>query len=559
LYGTKPASFSDYSYVSEACRSVAIAPNGTIGLCGNTHGAQQLVITNGATTDYTFTTTLLWDAQQRYGYMGFVAQWNAAGTLLWMKDDLFGINSGRYWTAGLNLATNANAELYMAAETMSKSLNGANYQPKLLKYNNAGVQQWTNTIGFYATSPMGFPVTRVQTAFYNGKAYISEKVAYPHSGLGSNAQECRVVCFNDFGTQQWSSIYTNANTAISSLAAKENVYAGGSLATGSFGNLTAVYTSGADAFLAKMQQYIPPVLPLAFSAPNPDKAICAGGSITLAPNITVTGGVQPYSYSWSPGIGLSNATVLNPTAAPGTTTNYVLTVTDAVGTQLRDTVQLTVRAPLAKPTVQLIPGISPSVYDTLVCVSPETGLIYDWRNSFGSLVGSSAKLLVFKAQAERYRVSITNGLNGCSASSDIFYYYFIKANAGNDTTVCAGQPITLGGTPAYFGMPGGTITYHWLSIAGVFSTPSLSNPHITITPTITADYILFIDDGSAIPEFMDTVRITVTPGPTLGPIPFFITTVIWKPPTYWVCTIHRALPQPGIRHRQPRRLRAITG
>jgi Beta-propeller repeat len=516
LYATKPSFNSQFSSVSEVCSAVAIAPNGTIGLCGETGGGEKLYIKNATITDTIFTTSVVWDAQQRYGPIGLAMQWDAAGNLLWIKDNLNDINSGRYWTMPQNAATNANADLYIAYETMGKASGAGNFIPRLAKYNHTGGLEWIKSITTYFSPVQVTPATNARVAFSGGKAYLSEKVTLFNSGAFP-PQETRIHCINEYGTLQWSSVYSNNTSFINALAAKETAYAVGVINSGSFANLTPTYTDSADGFLAKLQNYTAPILPLAFSAPNPDKTICAGASIALASGITVTGGVQPYSYNWAPPFGLSNASVLNPTAMPASTTNYVLTVTDAVGSQLRDTILITVRAPLAKPTVQLIPGISPSVYDTLVCVSPEAGLSYDWRNSFGSLVGSAAKLLVFKAQAERYRVTITNGLNGCSASSDIFYYYFVKANAGNDTTICAGQPVTLGGNPAYFGMPGGTVSYHWLSVAGGLVTPTSPNPYITITPSVTADYILYIDDGGAIQEFMDTVRITVNPKPHLGP------------------------------------------
>lgn len=516
LYATKPSFNSQYSSVSEICSSVAIAPNGTIGLCGYTSGGEKLYIKNATVTDTVFTTSIVWDAQQTYGPIGLAMQWDATGNLLWIKDNLNNINSGRYWTMPQNAATNANADLYIAYETMSKASGAGNFTPRLGKYNNTGGLEWIKSITTYFSPAQAAPATNARVAFSEGKAYLSEKVTLFNSGTFP-AQETRIHCINEYGTLQWSSVYSNNSSYINALAAKSTAYAVGVINSGSFANLSATYAAGSDGFLAKLEHYTAPILPLAFSASNPDKTICAGGSIALAPGITVTGGVQPYSYNWTPPFGLSDASVLNPTATPASTINYILTVTDAVGIQLRDTVLITVRAPLSKPTVQLIPGISPSVYDTLVCVSPETGLSYDWRNSFNTALGNTAKLLVFKAQPERFRVTITNGLNGCSATSDIFYYYFIKANAGNDTTICAGQSITLGGNPPYFGMPGGTVSYHWASVVGGLATGTLQNPYISITPTVTADYILYIDDGGAIQEFMDTVRITVNPTPHLGP------------------------------------------
>lgn len=516
LYATKPSFNSQYSNVNEVCSAVAIAPNGTIGLCGETNGGEKLYIKSATATDTIFTTSIVWDAQQRYGPIGLAMQWNAAGNLLWLKDNLNNINSGRFWTMPQNVATNANADLYIAYETMSKSLNGGNFTPKLGKYNNTGLQEWVYPITTYFSPAQGAPATIARVALSGDNAYLSEKVTNFTSGTVP-PQETRIHCINQYGTLQWSSVYSNNTSYINALAAKGTAYAVGVINSGSFANLSAIYSGGSDGFLAKLQYYTPPILPLAFSAAITDKAICAGGSIALAPGTSVTGGVQPYTYGWSPTTGLSNAAIMNPTATPTGTTSYVLTVTDAVGSTLKDTIIVVVRPPLAKPMVQMIPGIAPSVYDTLVCTSPETGLSYDWRNNFGSALGNTAKLLVFKAQPERYRVTITNGLNGCSATSDIFYYYYVKANAGNDTAVCTGQSITLGGNPPYFGMPGGNVTYHWYSTVDGPISATLQNPNITITPSATADYILYIDDGSGFPEIMDTVRINVSPKPNIGP------------------------------------------
>jgi len=71
-----------------------------------------------------------------------------------------------------------------------------------------------------------------------------------------------------------------------------------------------------------------------------DKAIVAGQSVAL--NGAAAGGQPPYSYSWSPGTGLSATNVATPTASPSTTTTYTLTVTDSAGQSATDTVVVTV-------------------------------------------------------------------------------------------------------------------------------------------------------------------------------------------------------------------------
>ena len=58
---------------------------------------------------------------------------------------------------------------------------------------------------------------------------------------------------------------------------------------------------------------------------GPDKTIVKGGSTELE------GSGTGVTYSWSPGYGLSDSTILNPIASPDSTTTYILTIVDANG------------------------------------------------------------------------------------------------------------------------------------------------------------------------------------------------------------------------------------
>ncbi len=66
-----------------------------------------------------------------------------------------------------------------------------------------------------------------------------------------------------------------------------------------------------------------------------DIAICASQSVQLQ----ATGGV---SYSWSPAVGLDNPLIATPIAQPASTTHYVVTVSNALGCESKDTVVVTV-------------------------------------------------------------------------------------------------------------------------------------------------------------------------------------------------------------------------
>jgi len=57
--------------------------------------------------------------------------------------------------------------------------------------------------------------------------------------------------------------------------------------------------------------------------------ICIGASTNLF--VTVDGGSQPYTYVWSPSVGLNNPNIANPIATPAATTTYNVIVTDANG------------------------------------------------------------------------------------------------------------------------------------------------------------------------------------------------------------------------------------
>ncbi len=67
---------------------------------------------------------------------------------------------------------------------------------------------------------------------------------------------------------------------------------------------------------------------------GPDLDVFFGSSVMIQP--VVFGGSLPYTFDWTPGLGLSDSTILNPLANPEDTTSYTLIVTDFNGCQGRD-------------------------------------------------------------------------------------------------------------------------------------------------------------------------------------------------------------------------------
>jgi len=97
------------------------------------------------------------------------------------------------------------------------------------------------------------------------------------------------------------------------------------------------------------------VVPLLVASAGLDKEISAGESALLEGS--ASGGVQPYAWSWSPSDGLDDPAAAAPTAAPGVTTTYTLTVCDASGQTATDSVTVTVRNQAPSPAFTWLPAV----------------------------------------------------------------------------------------------------------------------------------------------------------------------------------------------------------
>gem|GEM_PF-1427148 len=64
--------------------------------------------------------------------------------------------------------------------------------------------------------------------------------------------------------------------------------------------------------------------------------ICAGESVTLSGS--ASGGIEPYTYLWSPSSSLDNPNIANPIASPQFTTNYTLSLSDFTGCTIAEQV-----------------------------------------------------------------------------------------------------------------------------------------------------------------------------------------------------------------------------
>lgn len=207
---------------------------------------------------------------------------------------------------------------------------------------------------------------------------------------------------------------------------------------------------------------------------GPDTSICTTHSYTLR----ATG--DALHYSWSPPTGLSDPTILNPTANPASTTQYTLTGT--IGKCSNTSVV----------NVKVVPFPAASAGpDTTICLGFDTqltasgGSIYSWTPSIFLNSATIANPVVQQpTRSMQYIVTVRDTL-GCPVPvKDTILVTVIQAlnvNAGpRDTSVVENEPLQLHGT--------GALTYTWSPSTWLSSTniPNpVSNPQDSIRYILT--------------------------------------------------------------------------
>lgn len=132
-----------------------------------------------------------------------------------------------------------------------------------------------------------------------------------------------------------------------------------------------------------------------------DAIVCQGDSAQIG--APATGGTPPLTYAWFPTTSLSNPSVANPMAAPGATSDYLVTVTDANNCMSTDTVTI---------TVNVCPGIGniPPDFSMELYPNPTNGSVTIRLQS--DLLNADASIEVFSMLGQeilRFSPEIANG------------------------------------------------------------------------------------------------------------------------------------------------------
>jgi gliding motility-associated-like protein len=247
-------------------------------------------------------------------------------------------------------------------------------------------------------------------------------------------------------------------------------------------------TASTGTFTLTIQE-TPSLLPTADAGPSISNCIGTGDPIGGSPS--ASGGSGGYTYTWSPGTGLSATNIANPYANPTVTTPYTLTVTDSQGCTVTDVVTVTVTP---GPVVNF-PLIPTQCIGTSVNLNAGAG----YSNYFWNTGATTQSISV--TSPGTYTVSVIDNF-GClgGGTRTVNYYTVPTINVGADTAVCQGQSLTL---DAGAGMN----SYAW------------SNGAFTQTTNITTSgtYTVTVGYGSSCTT-TDAATVTVNPLPaiTLG-------------------------------------------
>lgn len=138
----------------------------------------------------------------------------------------------------------------------------------------------------------------------------------------------------------------------------------------------------------------------------PVYSICKDSTVIIGGKDIVTGGIQPYTYSWSPNVGIVSGRFTNtPSVKPTETTRYIISVRDGNGCLGYDTV-----------TVSVVENIKPKINrkgDTLYIT--ETGA-YQWLID-GVVIPEAKTNTYVPNKSGNYSVKLINTA-GCSSVSD---------------------------------------------------------------------------------------------------------------------------------------------
>lgn len=255
--------------------------------------------------------------------------------------------------------------------------------------------------------------------------------------------------------------------------------------------VTTTYTvTGTDAIGCVNSDFVTVTpLPLPTVSVTPSQTACPGVGVPLQ----ATGAT---SYSWTPTSGLSNPNIANPIATPVTATTYTVTGTDANGCVNTASTTISLH-PI--PNINAGPNVSICIGGS-VTLQATGGSNYVWLPDPTLSCTNCPNPVASPTVTKTYTVTGVSP-QGCADTGTITVTVNPKPiiNAGNDTTICAGAPVTLA--------PGGGVSYVWSPASGLSCT-SCTNPVATVFAPKTF-YVTGTDANGC--SNIDSIKISIFP------------------------------------------------
>jgi|GEM_PF-1097783 len=231
--------------------------------------------------------------------------------------------------------------------------------------------------------------------------------------------------------------------------------------------------------------------------------VCGGTPVTLS--ATGSGGVAPYTYSWSPTTGLDRIDSNVVIAAPDTTTKYYVTITDHNGCTSRDSSAVTVN-PLLKlsagPELSICNGSSIKIATLLA--GGKTPYTIKWTPATGLSSTTIAQPIASPSTTTRYTIMVTDK-NGCTAADSVLITVADtltpRISADGPLTLCAGDSLRLNA-------PTGYASYKWSNGATLSSIPIIAS----------GTYYVRVTDSAGCGGTSQKVNVTVFPDSVPRPV-----------------------------------------